>query len=215
MPLLSDDEADRLIPRNNPGGEPMGHFTGRCSRCGSKDHLWDDNTAYGCDACGALWTGVEPRLVPNGKNDPANNRDPRWALEVDVAIAQKVRDAMALSPRLELSQDGKTPVPARVREEMLLKSFREIVKATSLDTLMTAPPALLEQLSVMAVLNNENVKGILVQVIRVFMSLWGAPETNAAARKLLLDMEKMLGDHLQEVPAAHRERYQWTAMPTK
>ena len=40
--------------RNNPKGEPVGHFTGRFMKCGSKD-LWDDATAYGCNACDALY----------------------------------------------------------------------------------------------------------------------------------------------------------------
>ena len=39
--------------RNNPTAEPMGHFTGRCSKCGSND-LWDDNLHYGCNKCGAF-----------------------------------------------------------------------------------------------------------------------------------------------------------------
>jgi hypothetical protein len=39
--------------KNNPNGEPTGHFTGRCMRCGSSD-LWDDNLAYGCNSCGAF-----------------------------------------------------------------------------------------------------------------------------------------------------------------
>lgn len=39
--------------KNNPGNEPTGHFTGRCKHCGSRD-LWDDNLAYGCNACGSL-----------------------------------------------------------------------------------------------------------------------------------------------------------------
>lgn len=64
--LLTDDEAAALRPTNNPAGEPTGHFTGRCMRCGSSD-LWDDNTAYGCECCGAFWTDIEPRLVPNGQ----------------------------------------------------------------------------------------------------------------------------------------------------
>lgn len=63
--FLNDDEAAALRPTNNPQGEPVGHFTGRCMRCGSKD-LWDDNMIYGCDCCGAFWTGIEPRLIPNG-----------------------------------------------------------------------------------------------------------------------------------------------------
>jgi transcription initiation factor TFIIIB Brf1 subunit/transcription initiation factor TFIIB len=33
--------------------EPTGHFTGRCSQCGSDD-LWDDNDHYGCNSCGAI-----------------------------------------------------------------------------------------------------------------------------------------------------------------
>jgi hypothetical protein len=39
--------------RNNPNAEPMGHFTGRCGKCGSND-LWDDNLHYGCNSCGAM-----------------------------------------------------------------------------------------------------------------------------------------------------------------
>lgn len=64
MPLLTDEEAKALRPHHNPQGKPTGHFTGRCSRCGSDD-LWDDNLAYGCNRCGAFWTGIQPRLVPN------------------------------------------------------------------------------------------------------------------------------------------------------
>ncbi len=39
---------------NNPGGERAGHYTGRCGRCHSTS-LWTDETAYGCNACGAIW----------------------------------------------------------------------------------------------------------------------------------------------------------------
>lgn len=42
--------------KNNPNNEPMGHFTGRCWKCGSND-LWDDNLAYGCNNCGAFPAG--------------------------------------------------------------------------------------------------------------------------------------------------------------
>ena len=37
------------------GKEPTGHFTGRCSECGSKN-LWDDagTLAYGCRDFGAI-----------------------------------------------------------------------------------------------------------------------------------------------------------------
>lgn len=38
---------------NNPKGEPVGPFTGRCPYCHSKD-LWDDNLAYGCNNCKAV-----------------------------------------------------------------------------------------------------------------------------------------------------------------
>jgi hypothetical protein len=38
---------------NNPNAEPCGHFTGRCSKCGSSN-LWDDNLHYGCNSCGAF-----------------------------------------------------------------------------------------------------------------------------------------------------------------
>ncbi len=52
----SDYELDRLRQRNNPQGEAVGAFTGRCAHCGSND-LWDDNLAYGCNKCGALLGG--------------------------------------------------------------------------------------------------------------------------------------------------------------
>lgn len=48
---LEDMTATQRV--NNPHGEPMGHFTGRCKVCGSND-LWDDNLHYGCNACGAF-----------------------------------------------------------------------------------------------------------------------------------------------------------------
>jgi uncharacterized protein (DUF983 family) len=46
-------ERDRLRRQNNPNNEPVGDFSGRCASCGSSN-LWDDNLAYGCNACGAL-----------------------------------------------------------------------------------------------------------------------------------------------------------------
>lgn len=57
-PLLPDHPRDleRLRQANNPKREPVGHHTGRCAHCGSSD-LWDDNLAYGCNACGAMLAG--------------------------------------------------------------------------------------------------------------------------------------------------------------
>jgi hypothetical protein len=63
----------------NPNNEPIGHFTGRCGTCGSKD-LWKDNQKlkrtingrwvwYSCNNCGGSWgegSAPAPRLVPNG-----------------------------------------------------------------------------------------------------------------------------------------------------
>lgn len=148
------------------------------------------------------------------KFNTPDNRDPRWGPEVDAAIALKVAQAVSFAPRLVISRDGVNPCEREEREAVLTATFREIVKATSLDTLMTAPPALLEQLAVLALANNENVKGILVQVIRVFMLLWGSPETNALARQVLQDMEEavqvkllMKGSNLRE------EALRWAPMP--
>lgn len=39
--------------QNNPNNEPVGHYTGRCSCCGSDD-LWEDNLHYGCNNCAAF-----------------------------------------------------------------------------------------------------------------------------------------------------------------
>lgn len=141
------------------------------------------------------------------------NRDPRWTAEFDAAIESKVAQAMVFAPRLELSSDGKCPASEEDRRNMLLVTFREIVKATSLDTLMCAPPSLLEQLSVLALVNNENVKGILVQVIRVYMMLWGTPETNEYARQLLVDMETAAREKLFTASDLKPERLRWSPMP--
>lgn len=142
-----------------------------------------------------------------------DNRDPRWGPEVDAQIEAKVLESMSYPPRLSLSNDGAVPLSESDRKQMLTISYREIVKATSLDTLMTAPPALLEQMAILAVVNNENVKGILVQVIRVYMMLWGTPETNDYARQLLLDMEEAARNHLFSKDDLRPERLRWKALP--
>lgn len=63
---MNPDELKRLQQLHNPDGEPVGHFTGRCSECHSRD-LWDDATAYGCNCCGAIFmTGdILPKVVHN------------------------------------------------------------------------------------------------------------------------------------------------------
>lgn len=57
-PSLPKDrsELDALRRKNNPNNEGVGHYTGRCRHCGSKD-LWEDNLAYGCNGCGGLLGG--------------------------------------------------------------------------------------------------------------------------------------------------------------
>lgn len=55
LPKLPEELA-LLRRRNNPENAPVGHFTGRCAHCGSKN-LWDDNLAYGCSDCGAMLGG--------------------------------------------------------------------------------------------------------------------------------------------------------------
>lgn len=60
-------ELARLMALHNPKGEPVGDFTGRCLRCGSKD-LWDDApAAYGCNCCGAIFmtSDVAPHVIDN------------------------------------------------------------------------------------------------------------------------------------------------------
>lgn len=54
--ITSGPELDGLRQLNNPKGESVGHFTGRCAHCGSQN-LWDDNLAYGCNDCGAMLGG--------------------------------------------------------------------------------------------------------------------------------------------------------------
>jgi hypothetical protein len=61
--------------RNNPENKPTGHYTGRCSRCGSDD-LWDDATAYGCEFCGAMWMTAD---MPVAVIDNTTGQHVGWA----------------------------------------------------------------------------------------------------------------------------------------
>lgn len=54
--VQSGAELEAKRQHNNPTGQPVGAFTGRCAHCGSKN-LWDDNLAYGCNDCGAILGG--------------------------------------------------------------------------------------------------------------------------------------------------------------
>ena len=176
--------------------------------------VFGDSITNANDAKDASKSFDEEIESPDAISKQPNNRDVRWSRDVDIAIANKVEQAMTFPPRLELGRfKNKTPYSESERKAVLTVSFREIVKATSLDTLTLAPPALLEQLSVLAVLNNENVKGILVQVIRIYMLLWGTPETNDSARRLLLDMEKFALEKLFSGSILKPERLKWGKMP--
>ncbi|MEX3629923.1 MAG: hypothetical protein VB138_11025 [Burkholderia sp.] len=120
-----------------------------------------------------------------------DNRDPRWS-DADLALIDaKVGEAMALSPRLEVSPDGTTPLGSDERRWMLTGSFREIAKATSLDNLACAPAVLLEQFSVLAIMRNQHLKGELVQLIRVFMIAYAEPATSQEASACLDQMERL------------------------
>lgn len=59
LPFFGDPVSNAKYPNRpysevNPHNEPSGPFTGRCQRCGSDD-LWDDNSYYGCNNCGAVY----------------------------------------------------------------------------------------------------------------------------------------------------------------
>jgi hypothetical protein len=41
-----------IMKCTNPNKEPIGHYTGRCMKCGS-DYLWSTLSSYGCTTCGA------------------------------------------------------------------------------------------------------------------------------------------------------------------
>jgi len=59
MPFFESPENKTRYPNKsvrevNPNNEPYGAYTGRCSRCQS-DNLWDDQSAYDCNNCGAVF----------------------------------------------------------------------------------------------------------------------------------------------------------------
>lgn len=140
-----------------------------------------------------------------------DNSDPRWGAEIHAAIELKVDEAMAnIRPRLELrTEDG--PLDEADRRNMLRAAFREIVKATSVDTLMTAPADMLEQFSVIAYERNENIKGLLVQVIRCFMLAYSYPETTHQASGVLSGMEALA--HFALATNGMPQNMKWKPMP--
>lgn len=117
-----------------------------------------------------------------------DNADPRWDDETLKAIGKMVDAAMARAPRLELAWEGGAATPEE-RRQVLLSSFREFAKGTSVDHLLTTPPGLLEQFSVLALTRNHNIKGELVQLIRVFVMAYSDPELHLHACQALADLE--------------------------
>lgn len=67
---MRDEELKVVMQRNNQNNEQVGHYTGRCMKCGSKD-LWDDMTAYGCNACDATYMvgDLPPLIILNGRQN--------------------------------------------------------------------------------------------------------------------------------------------------
>lgn len=61
---MKENLIEKLQKQHNPNNEPVGHFTGRCEICHSKD-LWDDVTAYGCNCCGAIFMNIMPIVIEN------------------------------------------------------------------------------------------------------------------------------------------------------
>ncbi|WP_321820726.1 MULTISPECIES: hypothetical protein [unclassified Burkholderia] len=139
-----------------------------------------------------------------------DNRDPRWSEEQVALIDRKVEEAMAILPRLEIAPDG-IPLTSEERRWMLTSSFREIAKATSLDNLACAPAAMLEQFAVMALRRNHNVKGELVQLIRVFMMAYANPETSEAASQCLVAMEQLMRQGRAAEKRPHL--FKWEPLP--
>ncbi|WP_321935448.1 hypothetical protein [Paraburkholderia sp. J8-2] len=139
------------------------------------------------------------------------NRDPRWSDEDNERIESKVDEAMAIVPRVRAVDEDGAPMSPEQRRLILLTTFREIVKATSLDNLMCAPAAMLEQFAVLALARNDSVMGELVQIIRVFMIAYSDPSTNEEACGLLRQLDVLARKALaaQQQP----ERFRWAALP--
>jgi hypothetical protein len=50
----NSEQLEELRRLNGFYSNRCGHYTGRCGTCGSQN-LWDDQTAYGCNDCGATY----------------------------------------------------------------------------------------------------------------------------------------------------------------
>jgi hypothetical protein len=115
----------------------------------------------------------------------------------ETQIQAKVAQAMAIASGIRLARDGQ-PLPEAERQAFLLLSFREVVRATSIDHLMSAPADLLENFAVMALQRRQSIEGELVQLIRLFLMAYADPETTADATRLVQGLES----RLQEVIGA-------------
>lgn len=139
-----------------------------------------------------------------------DNRDSRWTDSDIAAIDAKIDEAMALKPRLTLTTKV-GPMSEEERRAMLSTSIREIAKATSMDNVVRAPPAILEQFSILAVQANHCVTGELAQVIDMYMMAYADPETNELTSDWLASIQQL--DQLSIAKRPDRNPFRWRPVP--
>ena len=63
---LDESTLAKIRLAQNPEKKEVGHYTGRCLYCHSKD-LWDDASLYGCNVCDAMYTvgDMLPKIAMN------------------------------------------------------------------------------------------------------------------------------------------------------
>ena len=200
----------RDIVRRKPAGMQMQLLVDQRDRVAAKIARFRAEL-LALDAAGAgTGTGTGPTSTV-GRIVTPDNRDARWSVFDNAAIERKVDEVMATHPRLEVETGG-AALSQEERRAMLVGTFREIVKATSLDNLLCAPPELLEQYAVLALLKNENVKGLLVSLIRSFMMAYAHPLTSQSATIALEGIEKLGREAVMAL--LDPRKFAWKPLPT-
>ena len=101
----------------------------------------------------------------------------------------RVDAALQQTFRLELADASGTPFAPNERREHLLILFSEMMKGIGRDRFAETPVEVLDQFSVMSVVQNHDTAGLLRSLVNAFMVAYCTPETTARAYLTLLAIE--------------------------
>lgn len=145
-----------------------------------------------------------------GRIQAPEDRDVRWSVFDHPAIERKVDKVMTTHRYLGFETGG-VPLSQHVRRTKLVGTFRAILRAASLDNLLSAPPTLPKQFAVFALLKNESAKGLLVSFVRSFTMAYARPATSQSATVALEGIAQPGRKAVMSMPDLRK--FAWKALP--